>query len=92
MIRGFRHKGLERYFRRSDQSGIPVQSAARIRRVLDRLDSVTQPEQMNIPGLRFHQLKGERVGTYSVTVTGNLRITFDFDGEDAVRVNLEDYH
>ena len=60
--------------------------------MLDRLDTVAKPEDMNIPGYKFHQLTGTRKGTYSVTVTGNYRITFQFDGEDAINVNLEDYH
>jgi proteic killer suppression protein len=47
---------------------------------------------MNSPGFRFHSLIGNRKGSYSVTVTGNWRITFRFDGEDAIDLNLEDYH
>ena len=92
MIRGFKHKGLERFFRRGDHRGIPAQSTARIERVLDRLDAAMQPDDMNLPGYRFHRLKGDRVGAFAVTVTGNWRITFAFEGEDAIRVDLEDYH
>ena len=51
-----------------------------------------KPEDMSIPGFRFHSLTGNRKGSYSVTVTGNWRITFRFDGEDAIDLNLEDYH
>lgn len=47
---------------------------------------------MNVPGFRFHQLKGERKDSYAVSVSGNWRITFKFDGENAVDVDLEDYH
>jgi proteic killer suppression protein len=92
MIRGFRHKGLERFFRRSEARGIPVGNAARIWRILDLLDAATKPDEMAVPGYRLHELKGNRAGTYSVTVSGNWRITFAFEGEDAVQVNLEDYH
>ena len=92
MIRGFRHKGMERFFRRGDYRGIPAASAARIERMLDRLDASIRPEDMNVPGYRFHGLRGGRAGTYAVSVTGNVRITFAFDGEDAVDVDLEDYH
>jgi proteic killer suppression protein len=92
MIRGFKHKGLARYFRRSDKRRIPAESAARIGRILDILDAATKPDEMNLPGYRFHELKGNRAGTYSVTVSGNVRITFAFDGEDATQVDLEDYH
>jgi toxin HigB-1 len=92
MIRSFKHKGLERFFRQSDYRGIPAQSVARIERMLDTLDAATRPEEMNIAGYRFHRLKGDCADTYTITVTGNLRITFAFDGEDAIRVDLEDYH
>jgi proteic killer suppression protein len=47
---------------------------------------------MNTPGLRFHDLKGDRRGTFAVDVSGNYRITFRWDGEDAIDVDLEDYH
>ena len=60
--------------------------------MLDRLDAVARPDDMNLPGYKFHQLSGDRRGIYSVTVTGNWRITFRFDGEDAIDVDLEDYH
>ncbi len=92
MIRKFRHRGLERFFRHSDHRGIPAKSADRIERMLDRLDAARMSGDMNLPGCRFHRLKGDRADTYSVTVTGNLRLTFRFEGEDAVDVDLEDYH
>jgi len=56
------------------------------------LDAAAKPEDMNIPGFRFHRLTGDRKDTYTVSVTGNWRITFRFDGENAVDVDLEDYH
>jgi toxin HigB-1 len=56
------------------------------------LDAAMRPDEMNLPGYRFHRLKGDRAGTYAVTVSGNWRITFAFEGEDATRVDLEDYH
>jgi len=92
MIRNFKHKGLERFFKKGDHRGIIAKTEARIERMLDRLDTVARADDMDIPGYKFHPLVGERKGTYSVTVTGNWRITFRFDGEDAIDVNLEDYH
>lgn len=92
MIKTFKHKGLERFFAKGDYRGIPAQSAARIERMLDRLDASASPGDMDVPGYRFHPLKGERAGEYAVSVSANWRITFAFDGEDAVSVNLEDYH
>lgn len=92
MIRSFRHKGLERFFSNSDHRGIPAQFASKLERLLDRLDAASSPQDMNLPGLRFHPLKGDRKGSYAVSVSGNWRLTFVFENEDAVNVNLEDYH
>jgi proteic killer suppression protein len=92
MITSFCHKGLRKFFIDNDYGGIPAQSASRIERMLDRLDVCAKPEDMRVPGFGFHPLTGDRKGYYSVTVTGNWRITFRFDGENAVDVNLEDYH
>ena len=92
MIRSFRHKGLRRFFESSDRRGVPPESADRLRRMLDRLEAATVPEDMNLPGYKFHPLGGDRKGAYAVTVTGNWRITFRFDGEDVIDVDLEDYH
>ena len=92
MIRSFRHKGLERFFRRGDHRGIPARSEGRSERILDRLDASLSAEDMNLPGYRFHRLRGNRAGSCAVSVTGNWRVTFAFDGEDAVDVDLEDHH
>lgn len=92
MIKGFRHKGLDRFFRKGDARSIQTQQAARIARILDLLDDASTAEQLNIPGYYLHPLKGDRKGEWAMTVSGNWRITFRFEGEDAVDVNLEDYH
>jgi proteic killer suppression protein len=60
--------------------------------MLDRLDASTQAQDMDLPGYKFHALKGDRKGEFAVSVTGNWRITFEFSGEDVINVNLEDYH
>lgn len=92
MIKSFSHKGLDRYFTQGDKRGIPTQSAARLERILDRLDASTKAEDMDLPGYKFHPLKGDRIGEFAVSVTGNLRITYRFDQQQASHVNLEDYH
>jgi proteic killer suppression protein len=92
MIISFRHKGLELFFTRGSFKGIPAQYGARIERILDRLDSSIEAQDMDLPGYRFHSLKGERKGEFALSVTGNWRITFEFKGEDVTNVNLEDYH
>ena len=92
MIESFKHKGLERYFTEEDKRSIPAQSAKRIERMLDRLDASIKADDMDLPGYKFHALKGDRAGEYAVSVTGNVRITYRFDGQHATAVNLEDYH
>ena len=92
MITSFKHKGLELFFTKSNYKGIPAQFAPKIDRILDRLDAAKEPEDMDLPGYKWHPLKGDRKGTYAVSVTGNWRITFAFEGQDVVDVNLEDYH
>lgn len=92
MIRTFRHKGLALFFGKSDRRGIPAQFAPRLERMLDRLDASTGPADMDLPGYRFHPLKGDRAGQFAVSVSGNWRLVFAFDGEDAIDVTLEDYH
>ena len=92
MIRTFRHKGLERFFTDSLARGIPAAHRVRIERMLDRLDASIRPGDMNVPGWQLHPLHGDRKGRWAVSVSGNLRLTFGFDGEDAVDIDLEDYH
>jgi len=92
MIKQFRHSGLEKYFLRGSKSGIQAKHADRIRLILGRLHASTKAQDMNLPGLAFHPLRGDRKGTWAVKVSGNWRITFSFDGPDAINVNYEDYH
>ena len=92
MIRSFKNKDLKLFAERGDPSRLSVQNPDRIRRILARLAVAIQPGEMDLPGWRFHSLAGDRKGAYSVTVSGNWRITFKWDGEDAADVDLEDYH
>jgi len=92
MIRGFRHKGLERFFTTGSKAGIQVQHAVRLRVILGRLNVSIAPEDMNLPGLDLHQLKGDRKGTWAVKVSGNWRIIFTFVGKGADAVDYQDYH
>ena len=92
VIKSFRHKGLERLFRRGEASGIQAQHVGRVTRMLDALDEAGSPDDLKIPGMHLHPLKGDRKGQWAMTVSGNWRITFAFEGEDVIVVNLEDYH
>ena len=92
MIRSFRSKALRRYVEQEDRSKLSVANVARLDRILTRLDAAIRPEQMDQAGWRFHPLKGSMKGRYAVDATANWRLTFGWDGEDAIEVDLEDYH
>jgi len=92
MITSFIHKGLERFYKTGKTSGIQAKHAKRLRLILSNLDQAEGPNDMDMPGLRLHELKGRRKNIWSVSVSGNWRITFRFVGRDAEIVNYEDYH
>jgi proteic killer suppression protein len=92
MILRFRHKGLERLFATGDSRGINTQHAAWIHVLLTTLNASTNPAGMNLPGCQLHPLKGKRKGQWAVSVSGNWRLVFEFDGENATNVDLVDYH
>jgi proteic killer suppression protein len=92
MIRSFRSKGLQLFAQKGNASKLSVQNAARVRRILLALNAATRPEQLDLPGCNFHALKGADKGRFSVWVSGNYRMTFGWDGDDATDVDLEDYH
>jgi proteic killer suppression protein len=92
MILRYRHKGLESYAVRGETSRLRQTHISRIRLILTRLDAASSPEQMNQPGYNFHILKGGLKGFYSVKVSGNWRIIFRFEGDNATDVDYLDYH
>jgi proteic killer suppression protein len=92
MIGRFRHKGLERLFTSGDIGGVNPQLAAKLRRMLILLDKGKDPSALNMPGYRLHQLKGDRSGQWSAMVSGNWRLVFEFEGENATNIDLVDYH
>ena len=93
MIKRIRHKGLERFYRDGDARGINAQHTAKLRVLLTALDTATDPDQMNmLPGARLHALRGDRAGQWAVWVSGNWRLVFEFDNQDATNIDLVDYH
>jgi len=92
MIRSFKHRGLKRLYERDDRSGIRPDLVETVERILTVLDAATTPQALDIPRYRFHGLKGDLKGFWSVTVRANWRIIFRFEGEDAFDVELIDYH
>ena len=91
-IKGFRHKGLEHFFATGTTRGIQAKHADRLRLILGRLNAAADPRDMNLPGLRLHELRSPRKWTWAVKVSGNWRVTFRFAGKDVERVDYEDYH
>ena len=92
MIQSFRHKGLKLLYDTGSHQGVNPGHLNRLRLILGRLDASQSPEDMNLPGLRLHQLKGKEKGFWSVTVSGNWRVIFRFENNHAYDVNYLDYH
>ncbi|VAW35597.1 Toxin HigB [hydrothermal vent metagenome] len=92
MIKSFAHKGLKKFFLTESKANIQPQHVKRIRLILAQLNQARSIQDMNIPTLRLHQLKGNRKGIWSVTVQANWRITFQFVDGNVEQVNYEDYH
>lgn len=92
MIRSFRSKALRRLAEQGDASKLSVPNVRRVETILARLEGALTPEDLNLPGYRFHGLKGKDKGRYAVDASGNWRITFAWDGRNAIDVDLEDYH
>jgi len=93
MIKTFRHKGLKAFFEKGSVAGIRPAHAPRLAAMVRRLNETSSVQGMNLPGWGLHPLKGRELkGHFSVWVSGNWRMTFTFDGTDAVLVDYQDYH
>jgi proteic killer suppression protein len=94
-IRDFAHKGLKRLYEEDSAKGVPADTAAKLRKMLAFLDGMDDPEELRaLPTWKAHTLTGDRKGSWSLSVTGNLRLTFRIDAAkpEIREVNLEDYH
>lgn len=91
MIKSFRHAGLRELFEagKSPRVRQDLQRRALVR--LKVLDVAVAPSDLDVPGFNFHRLQRHPI-RYSVHVNGPWCLTFEWEGEDAVRVNLEQYH
>ena len=92
MIKSFRHKGIEKFFETGSKAGIQPKHAAKLQALLTTLNEAKGPEYMNVPIWRLHPLHGVLEGHWAVSVNGNWRLTFRFDGDDAILVDYQDYH
>ncbi len=92
MIKNFKHKGLEKFFTKGSAAGIQAAHATKISDRLAFLHAASTVEDMDKPGFRLHELKGNLKGHWAVDVSGNWRIVFKFEDGNAYVVNYEDYH
>ena len=92
MIKSFRHKGIQSFFEHGSKAGIQPSHATKLARQLRQLNDARAPSDMNMPGWKLHALSGGLALHWSVWVNGNWRLTFAFDGEDAILVDYQDYH
>jgi proteic killer suppression protein len=99
-IRSFAHKSLKRSYEDESAKGVPAASVDKLRKMLVFLDQMGEAEELrDLPTWKAHQLTGDRKGTWSLSVTANVRLTFRIEaagvgsGEDEIRdLDLEDYH
>ena len=92
MIGSIRHKGLRNWWTGGQARGLSSEWIRRLRRILSALEAAERPEDLNYSGSYFHPLKGDRAGDYAVRLTANYRVTFGWDEDGAVDVDIEDYH
>jgi proteic killer suppression protein len=92
VIKSFRHKGVQKFFETGSKAGIQPKHAMKLEVQLTTLDDARTPQDMSVPAWRLHPLVGEFAGHWAVRVNGNWRLTFKFEGEDAVLVDYQDYH
>jgi proteic killer suppression protein len=92
MIRTFRHKGLQAFAETGSKAGIMPAHAKKLRILLTALDAANRPADLNAPSYGLHPLHGNLEGRWALSVSGNWRLTFAFEGEDAILVDYQDYH
>jgi len=92
LIKSWKHKGLREFFEQGNVKGIQHKHAKRLQIQLSLLHAAVEPTDLNLPGYKFHGLIGNKKGLYSIMVSDNWRLTFGFEGKNAILVNYEDYH
>lgn len=92
MIKSWKHKGLKEFFFTGNKKGIMPVHEKKLKIILQRLNAAIQAEDMNTPGMNFHELKGDLKGFYAVSVSGNWRVIFEFEDNDAHLLDYLDYH
>jgi len=92
MVRSFRHRGLKALYDGRTTRRVAPEHVQKLRDILGVLDRSRTPEEMNLPGFRLHQLRGDLRGHWAVSVSGNWRVIFRLEDGEAVDVDYLDYH
>ena len=92
MIKTFKHKGLKKFFETGNVSGVRPEHTRKLSNILTRLHNAETIEEINLPGFKLHQLKGNLKGVWAVTVQANWRVTFEFKDKNVYIVDYQDYH
>lgn len=92
MIKSFKPKGLEKFYKTGNTKGIQAIHARKLKQLLSMLEAMTTTDDLKLPSLRFHQLQGDKQNLYSITVQANWRLTFEFDNENVYILDYTDYH
>jgi toxin HigB-1 len=92
MIKSWQHKGLKEFFLTGNKKSIMPVHKKRLKIILQRLNAAIQAEDMKTPGMNFHELRGDLKGFYAVSVSGNWRVIFAFEDNDAHLLDYLDYH
>jgi len=92
MIKSIKHKALRNYLTKGQTKGLNADWLPKLRIILAALEAADEPEEMNFPGSRFHALKGDLDGFYSVRLTGNYRVIFQSEEDGFTHIDIMDYH
>lgn len=92
MIHSFKSRALQALWEKNETKGIDPKSLKKIKMILTAVHAATKPEDLRLPGFKFHELRGDRKSHYALTVRANFRIVFEWEDGMAVRVREEDYH
>lgn len=90
--RRIKHKGLKSLYAEGDESKIDSRWLDKVKRILTSLSVACTPSELDVPGFGYHELKQNRKGVHACWVTRNYRVTFEWDSEGPLNVDLEDYH
>jgi toxin HigB-1 len=92
MIKTIKHKGLKKFYESGVTSGIQAKHQKKLRQQLTALESAYEIEDMDLPGYKLHPLQGDRADFWSISVSGNWRLTFTFSDGNVYVLDYEDYH